>query len=163
MPSLRVASTLSAGLAVLCLLATAPATAAAPEVHNVTAQFADAALAVDDLQVYEVGGVVVLRGRTYDRGVAEAAGRRAQLLGYSRVANLIQVLAAPDDVRIRRDVELELAIHRSLSGSHISVESDKGMILLRGRVRHDLQKEMAVAVLRNVDGVRGVRSELTLE
>ncbi|MGZ8867214.1 MAG: BON domain-containing protein [Thermoanaerobaculia bacterium] len=42
----------------------------------------------------------------------------------------------------------------------MSVESEKGIIFLRGSVRHDLQKDVAVAVLRSVEGVREVRAEL---
>src|SRR5688572_21869432 len=159
----RTAPKLAAALAVLVALTALPASAAAPEARNITAQFVGDSLDVDRLQAFEVGGVVILRGRTYDRSAAEAAGLRALVLGYSRVANLIQVLEAPNDAAIQREAERELAMHRSLNGSQLSVESDKGMILLRGRVKHELQEEMAVAVLRNLDGVRGVRAELERE
>ena len=137
-----------------------PASAATPEARNITAQFAASTDTVDRLQVYEVGGVVILRGRTYERSAAEAAARQARSLGYTRIANLIQILEAPDDANIQREAERELALHRSLGGSQLSVESEKGIIFLRGSVRHDLQKDVAVAVLRSVEGVREVRAEL---
>jgi len=137
-----------------------PASAGAPEARNITDQFASIALDIDRLQVIEVGGVVVLRGRAYDRSAAEAAARSVQRMGYSRIANLIQILEAPNDVNIQREAERELALHRSLGGSQLSVASEKGIIFLRGSVQHDLQKDIAVAVLRSVAGVREVRSEL---
>src|SRR5687767_12141160 len=93
----RTAPKLIAALAVLVALTALPAAAAAPEARNITAQFAGDSLAVDRMQVYEVGGVVIIRGRTYERSAAEAASLRAQVLGYSRIANLIQVLEAPND------------------------------------------------------------------
>jgi osmotically-inducible protein OsmY len=137
-----------------------PVSAAAPEARNITAQFASITPDIDRLQVIEVGGVVVLRGRAYDRAAAEAAARSVQRMGYSRIANLIQILEAPNDVNIQREAERELAMHRSLGGSQLSVASEKGIIFLRGSVQHELQKDIAVAVLRSVEGVREVRSEL---
>lgn len=149
-----------ASAALVGALSIVPASAAAPEARNITAQFTASAPDVERLQVFEVGGVVILRGRTYDRGAAEAAARAVQAQGHSRIANLIQIIEAPNDVTIQRAAERELAMHRSLGGSQLSVESEKGIIYLRGRIQHDLQKDVAVAVLRSVEGVREVRSEL---
>jgi len=69
--------------------------------------------------VVEVGGIIVLRGRTSDRAAAEKAATVAQTLGFSRVANLIQVADAPDDARIMRAAERELSVHRGLDGTQI--------------------------------------------
>lgn len=159
----RIAQALTAVLAMLFLITAVPASAAAPEPLDITAQFADASFSVDRLQAFEVGGIVILRGQTALRSSAEAAGAYAQRLGYTRVANLIQIVESPNDVTIRRDAERELAVHRSLDGSRISVESENGIVYLRGSVEHPMQKEMAVAVLRTVDGVREVRDQLERE
>lgn len=161
----RPAPALLTVIAVLAALLALPAAAAEPQpqVRNLTAQFAGNGFAVERLQVYEVGGVVILRGRTFDRGAAEAAGLYAQVLGYGRVANLIQVLEAPDDHQIRREAERELAVHRALHGSRLSVDSKQGVLTVRGSVRSDMQREMALTVLRSVEGVREVRAELQRE
>ena len=150
-------------LAVLTLtsIVAVPLFAAEPAVRDLTPQFAGNGFDVDRLAVYEVGGVVVLRGRTLDRGAAEAAGLYAKVLGYQRVANLIQIQEAPNDIEIRREAERELAVHRALHGSRISVQSLDGVVTIRGRVSSDAQRDMALAVLRSVDGVREVRAELT--
>ena len=157
--------TLSAStvLVVLLTFVTLPAAAASAEARNITSNFADTGFAIDRLQAFEVGGIVVLRGRTYDRSVAEAAGIYAQALGYKRVANLIQVLEQPNDEIIRRDAERELALHRALSGTRLSVESERGVLFLRGQVQHAMQAEMAVNVLRAVEGVREVRAQVEQE
>lgn len=153
----------TAVVAVLLALVALPAAAATAEARNITSDFVDTGFAIDRLQAFEVGGIVVLRGRTYDRSVAEAAGIYAQALGYSRVANLIQVLEQPNDELIRRDAERELALHRALGGTRLSVESEKGVVFLRGQVQHEMQTEMAINVLRGVDGVREVRAQVERE
>jgi osmotically-inducible protein OsmY len=157
----RAATTSLVVAAVLAIFLAVPAAAAEPAaVRNLTAQFAGNGFAVERLQAFEVGGVLILRGRTLDRSAAEAVGIYAQVLGFQRVANLIQVQESPDDQMIRRAAERELAMHRALDGSRISVQSQEGVITLRGRVRDDAHRDMAMAVLRSVDGVREVRAEL---
>ena len=156
----RTARNLFAVLAIALTFIAVPAFAAEPEVRNLTPEFAGNGFAVTRLQVFEVGGVVVLRGRTYDRGAAEAAGLYAKVLGHQRVANLIQVLEAPNDIEIGREAERELAVHRALQGSRLSVSSQQGVVTVRGRVNNDMQRDMALSVLRSVEGVREVRAEL---
>ena len=155
----RFATSFAAAALVLTLAGTAQA--AAPAVTDLTPAVQSAVPNIDRLQVFEVGGVVVLRGRTYDRARAEEAGRLALSLGYTRVANLIQILERPDDQAIERAAERELSRHRSLDGCQLRIDSDQGIVKLAGTVTHELQKDMAINVLRNVDGVREVRADLT--
>ena len=131
-----------------------------PATRDLTPQFATAGVAVEDLRAVEVGGIVVLRGRTTDRTVAEKAVSVAQSLGFSRVANLIQVSDAPDDARITRLAERQLAVHRGLDGTQIVVDSTNGIVRLSGRVSNDVQKDVAVSLVKNIDGVRAVQIAL---
>jgi osmotically-inducible protein OsmY len=137
-----------------------PAFAIQPASHDVTAQLASAGVTVEGLRAVEVGGIMVLRGRTADRASAEQAATVAQSLGYARVANLIQVFQAPDDERIERAVERELSIHRGLDGTQIAVDSTNGVVRLTGKVYSELQKDMAVNLVKTVDGVRSVQASL---
>lgn len=141
-------------------LAAVPVVAAPQQVTDLTSDFRAAGVTVERLQVYEIGGVVVLRGRTYSRASAEKAGRTAVNFGYGRVANLIQILAAPDDASIERRAERELTSHRGLDGCKFSVEATRGVLRVAGIVRHEMQKDMALAVLRTVDGVTEIQSDL---
>ena len=150
----------AATFSILSLVAV-PAAAAPQQVTNLTTTFQTAGVSIDRLQVYEIGGVVVLRGRTYNRAEAEKVGRTAVSLGYGRVANLIQVLAAPDDAHIERLAERELTSHRGLDGCKFTVDASHGVLHVAGSVRHEMQKDMALAVLRTVKGVTEVRSNLT--
>jgi osmotically-inducible protein OsmY len=151
-----------AALAIAMLLI-APAGLAAtaqPKANDLTRQFLDRGIIVDRLQVTEIGGIVVMRGRVGALAQAEQAGRLAAELGYTRVANLIQVIEPVDDRRIERAAERELTIHRSLDGCKFSVDSEKGVVSINGRVSHELQKDVAISLLRNIDGVREVRASL---
>ena len=148
-------------LAALLLPAAYGASSQQPKSTDLTQLFRDHGVtAIDDLKVVEVGGIVVIRGRVGDRAQAEAAGKVAQDLGYARVANLLQVVEPVDDERIERMAERELMIHRSLDGCTFAVTSEKGVVRLAGTVHHELQKDVAISLIRNINGVRGVKSEL---
>lgn len=146
-------------IAAILIAITPAALAAAPQTNDITNQFRAAGASVDRLQVYEISGIVILRGRVADKAEAEALGQYASTLGYTRVANLIQI--APNmDAQIARAAERELTIHRSLDGCRFSVSSDNGVLRVAGTVRHELQKDVASQLLRSIDGVKSV--EMTL-
>jgi osmotically-inducible protein OsmY len=147
-------------IAVLVIAILPVAQAATPQPRDLTPAFREAGLAVDRLQVFELSGVVVIRGRTADRSHAEAIGQYATSLGYTRVANLVQIVEN-DDLQIARAAERELTIHRSLDGCRFRVSADKGVVTVAGTVTHELQKDVAAQVLRAIDGVR--RVEMSLE
>lgn len=130
------------------------------QVKDLTRVLQTSGVAVDRLQAFEVGGIVLLRGRAVNAEQAEQAGRVAQSLGYSRVANLIQIIAPADDVAIERQVERQLTTHRGLDGCNISVDSREGVVHLAGHVTHELQKDLALQLVKTVDGVRAVQSDL---
>jgi len=156
-------TTLIAITATMALLAV-PAFAAepAPAAVDLTGSFRTAGLAdIENLQVYEVGGIVIIRGRTDEADKAADAGRVATQLGYTRVANLVQLTSAPDDVAIQREAERTLSRHRSLDGCKLRIDSLHGVVRVAGTVHNELQKQVAVELLKNIDGVRGVREELT--
>jgi osmotically-inducible protein OsmY len=148
---------------VAIVLSAIPVMAQRPATHDLTQQFqtACAGLDVNELQAIEVGGIVVLRGVTADRSAAEKAGVVARSLGYARVANLIQIADVPDDARIKRTAERELAEQRGLDGTEIAVDSTNGVVRLWGKVSNELQKDMALSLVRNINGVRSVTMALS--
>jgi len=130
-----------------------------PRANDVTPQFASANLPISGFQATEVGGIVVLRGTATDSTDAARAGQFATTMGYPRVANLIRVIERPDDAAIERTAERQLST-RSLDGCDFHIASDRGIVSLTGTVQYELQKDIAVSLLRNVDGVREVRAQL---
>ena len=147
--------------AVLVVPAAFGATSQEPKTTDLTKVFVERGItAIEGLKVVEVGGIVVIRGRVADRSQAEAAGQAARELGYTRVANLVQVVEPIDDERIERMAERELTIHRALDGCTFAVTSEGGVVRLAGTVHHELQKDVAISLIRNINGVRAVKSEL---
>ncbi|HVE70698.1 MAG TPA: BON domain-containing protein [Thermoanaerobaculia bacterium] len=147
-------------IAAMIMALTPAALAATPQTTDLTNTFRGAGAAIDRLQVVEISGIVIIRGRAADKAQAEAVGLYAQTLGYTRVANLIQI-STHDDAHIARQAERELSFHRALDGCQFSVTSDRGVVRVAGHVKHELQKDVAAQVLRTINGVRSV--EMSLE
>jgi len=154
------ANNLKVSLAVAFFLTAVPMMALQPASQDLTPQFVTAGVTVEGLRAVEVGGVLVLRGRTTNPAAAQQAATIAATLGYARVANLIQVIEVADDARIERTAERRLATYRGLDGTQIAVDSTNGMLRLTGKVSSELQKDMAASLVRNIDGVRGVQVAL---
>jgi len=133
--------------------------AAQPEAVDLTSAFRGAGANIENLQVYEIAGVVLIRGRVADKAQAEEVGRIAQTLGYQRIANLIQI-HEHRDAEIARRAEIELSVNRSLDGCKFQVTSFEGNVRVAGLVRHELQKDVAAQVLRNINGIRSVEFAL---
>jgi len=150
------------GAAILAALMCFPTPSKAADVPSVdiTPQLQRAGLDIDNLRGIDVGGIVILRGRAIDADAAVRAGAYVSQLGYARVANLIQVVPPPDDGAIRRNVERKLSLQRSLEGSDIRVQSQKGVVTIAGKCS-ELQRDVAVDIARNIDGVRAVKTDLS--
>jgi osmotically-inducible protein OsmY len=125
---------------------------------DITPQMQRSGLAIDNLRGIEVGGIVVLRGRSDDAATAAKAGEYARQLGYARIANLIQVSTPPDDAAIERTAERKLGLQRSLDGCNLTVDSQHGVVTILGKVNNELQKDVAMDIVRNIDGVRSVKT-----
>lgn len=149
----------AAALLAILIAITPIAAAVSPQEVDLTNTFRAAGATVDRLQVYEIAGVVLIRGRVADKVQAEEVSRIAQSLGYTRVANLIQVVENRD-VEITRRAEIELTVNRSLDGCKFHVTSDQGRVKVAGLVKHELQKDVAAQVLKNIDGIRSVEFAL---
>jgi osmotically-inducible protein OsmY len=143
--------------ALLPFITTAHADSSSPV--DLTPQLQSMGLAVDGLQAIEIGGIVILRGTTPDAATASHAGLLVKDLGYSRVANLIRVVEPPDDAAIQRAVERRLAMHRALDGCKLRVESNGGLVTVAGTVSSEIQKDVAVRLVRRIDGVRAVKAD----
>jgi len=148
--------------AIVVVLSAVAASADSLAVVDLTPQLTRAGLHVDGLRALEVGDIVVLRGRAMSTAEAERAGVAMQRLGYERVANLIEIATPPDDAVIERDAERALTMHRALDDCQFRVASNDGVVHVSGRVRSQVQRDIAVSLVRTIDGVRGVTSDLRL-
>src|SRR5436309_15358362 len=102
-------------LACLAIAAFVPLAAYAQvDAVNLTAAFVDGGVTIDRLLVYQIGGIVLIRGRTGDPLLAAAAGRFAARAGYRRVANLVEIVPESADAALVRGARLELGMTRQL-------------------------------------------------
>jgi len=153
------ALTIKAAVLAVVILTTEAAFAATPSTIDLTNTFRGANAAVNQLQVYEVSGIVIIRGRTSDKAQAELLSEYARSLGYQRIANLVAT-TTHDDATLTRRAERELTVHRALDGCRFRVRSEQGVLHLAGQVRHELQKDVAMQVLRSIDGVQSIDMKL---
>ncbi|MDQ6800458.1 MAG: BON domain-containing protein [Acidobacteriota bacterium] len=136
------------------------AASAQSEPVDLTAQFRSSGVDIADLQVYQINGIVLIRGTSADKVKAENAGIVAKNLGYPRVANLIGLSGAIRDVDIVRFAEGSLVRGRALEGCKFHIDSVNGIVTIGGSVYQEMQRDVAVDLLRKIDGVKEVRSTL---
>lgn len=120
----------------------------------------DAGVYVDKMKVVSVEGIVIVRGRVADLNSFLKAGEVFRSLPGVRVANLLKVSPVPDDQQIELACERALHITRALDGARLRVHSRVGVVTIEGKVRHELQRDAAVNIVRGIDGVREVQSTM---
>lgn len=128
---------------------------------DLTAAFVKNGAVIEDLAAFQIGGIVVIRGKTSDRTRAEEASRIATTLGYDRVANLIVVVNdATADAAIVNIAQRRLDLEPALVGCRFRIDSNRGVIRLTGRVHRDAQGDLAIAILSRIDGVKAIHPDL---
>ena len=130
-------------------------------VIDLTAAFIKNGVVIDELAVYQISDILLIRGKTGDRSKAEEAGRMATTLGYHRVANLIVISDdATADAAIAYTGQRRLELEPALEGCRFRVDSNRGVIRLTGRVHRDAQGDLAIAILSRIDGVKAIHPDL---
>src|SRR5688572_21447884 len=67
-----------------------------------------------------------------------------------------------DDATITAKVKTALAKDRDVSATAVNVDTDKGVVTLKGQVRSDSERSKAAQLARGVDGVKSVQNNLTI-
>lgn len=129
---------------------------------DLTAIFVAGGVTIDRLIVYQIGDIVLLRGRTDDPAMSAEAAKFATSRGYRRVANLIEIVPEIGDSEIVALARHRLETAGELRGCAFGIESEEGIVRLRGQVATEMQKRFAVRMVGRIDGVREVQSALTL-
>jgi osmotically-inducible protein OsmY len=130
-------------------------------VVDLTPAFIQNGVVIDELAVYQISDIVVIRGKTNDRTKAENASRLAATLGYLRVANLIVIIDdATADAAIVYTGQRRLELEPGLEGCRFRINSNRGVVHLTGRVHRDAQADLAVQILSRIDGVKEIHPDL---
>jgi osmotically-inducible protein OsmY len=67
----------------------------------------------------------------------------------------------PSDARLMMEIDARLKGHPDLHGGGIEVTVDRGEAVLSGSICDDEMKRLAGTIASGVEGLRGVRNELT--
>jgi osmotically-inducible protein OsmY len=156
----KTAPILAAAVTALLLVVPSAKAADQPPAIDLTQMFRDGGVAVEDLRVVEIGGIVLIRGRATDRVQAEQAGAFATANGFRRVANLVQLVEPVDDAFIERAAERALSRDRTFDDCKLRIASRGGVVHLGGLVHEDLQRDLAVRLIRDINGVKSVQADL---
>ena len=148
-------------LSLVALLAFPITASAQTNVVDLTAAFITNGAVIEELAVYQISDIVVIRGKTSDITKAQEASRIAVTLGYHRVANLIVIVDdASADAAIVYTGQRRLELEPALEGCKFRVDSNRGVIRLTGSVHRDAQGDLAIAILNRIDGVKAVHPDL---
>jgi len=123
----------------------------------------------DDIKIQAMDdGVVTLTGTVSGwshRSLAEETV--AGLPGVKRVNNKLEVKgvqpAENSDAWIGIKVKTMLMFHRNVSGFKTEVDVKNGIVTLHGEASSEAQKELTTEYANDVDGVKSVKNEMTLE
>jgi hyperosmotically inducible protein len=119
----------------------------------------------DDIKIQSADGVVTLKGEVSDRSHKDMAADTVENLpGVKSVDNRLVVKPADEhsDGWIEFKVKSALLFHRSVSGSKTTVSAKDGMVTLSGTASSQAQKELTEEYAKDIEGVKGVKSEMTV-
>jgi osmotically-inducible protein OsmY len=121
----------------------------------------------DDIKIRSRDGVVTLTGTVAEESNKSLAEETvANLPGVKRVDNRLEIKgerpAENSDALLKAKVKLALMFHRNVSGIKTEVDVKDGVVTLRGEASSEAQKELTEEYVKDVEGVKDVRNEMTV-
>jgi hyperosmotically inducible protein len=123
-------------------------------------------------QVDTKDGLVTLQGTANNQAEKDLTTQYAKDVdGVTRVDNEMTVVPKSsnstagekiDDASITAQVKFALLAHRSTSAVRTQVETDHGVVTLRGNAKNQAEIDLATALTRDIDGVKSVKNEMTV-
>ncbi|MBK5276704.1 MAG: BON domain-containing protein [Desulfuromonadales bacterium] len=121
----------------------------------------------DDIKIQSKDGAVTLTGTVSENSHKSLAHETiAGLPGVKSVDNKLEIKGAPptanSDAWLRDKVKVTLLFHRSVSAGTTSVDVKDGIVTLRGDAASKAQKDLTTEYAMEVEGVKGVKNEMTV-
>ncbi|GFM36568.1 hypothetical protein DSM19430T_12520 [Desulfovibrio psychrotolerans] len=122
----------------------------------------------DNVDVKSNNGEVTLTGTVSD-DASRALAREtvASLPGVKSVDNKLNIKGTPpeahSDAWLITKVKTTLLFHRNVSGAKTEVLASNGTITLRGEAVNSAQRDLASEYAQDVDGVKNVKNEMTVQ
>lgn len=123
-------------------------------------------------------GVVTLTGTAENEAEKSLAAKyAADVRGVKRIENNIQVVASDkekssssgrsvgekvDDAAITAKVKYELSMNRATSALRTEVDTDNGVVTVRGEAKNSAEKDLVTKLAKSVAGVRDVRNDMVV-
>jgi len=121
----------------------------------------------DDINIESKDGAVTLTGsvsENYHKSLAQETV--AGLRGVKSVDNRLEVKGASpvefSDAWLHSKVKVTLLFHRSVSAGTTEVDVKDGIVTLRGDASSQAQKELTTEYAKDVEGVKAVNNEMTV-
>lgn len=120
-------------------------------------------------------GIVTLRGNAASTAQKDLTTEYSKdVEGVKDVINEMTVVSAPkktpittsekiDDVSVAALVRMALLLHHSTSGVNASVAVKRGVVTVEGRGRTAAEKELVSKVVKDVNGVKGVKNLMVIQ
>lgn len=121
----------------------------------------------DDIKIESKDGVVTLTGTVSEESHKSLAQETvASLPGVKRVDNKLEVKgerpAENSDLWLKAKVKTMLLFHRNVSATKTEVDIKDGIVTLRGIADSGAQKDLTTEYVKDVEGVKEVRNEMTV-
>ncbi len=121
----------------------------------------------DDIKIESKDGIVTLTGTVSEKShKSMAQDTVAGLPGVKSVDNELEVKGEQhsenSDLWLKAKVEMALLFHRNVSATKTEVDVKDGTVTLRGNADSEAQKELTTEYVKDVEGVKKVRNEMTV-
>lgn len=151
---------LGIALGILSICISLPAMSATP--NQIKEELASSPLIIDGLEIVEVEGILIVRGRVAEQSVITAVLAFVRARSERPVIPAMEIVEKVDDATIKRRVERALHLNENLENASISVAAMDGVIELSGTVENELQILAAGDTAGTVRAVLSIRNLLRL-
>jgi len=108
-------------------------------------------------------GAVTLSGDVLDESHKPMAQNTAEaLLGVKSVENNIVIKNDKSDTWLKMKVQTALVFHSNVNARKTEVSVKNGVVTLKGKANSQAQKELTAEYAKDVEGVKGVKNEMTI-
>jgi hyperosmotically inducible protein len=126
-------------------------------------------------EVYVKDGIVTLKGETANQAQKDLTGEYAKdIVGVKDVKNEMTVAKIPakpdqtvreniDDASITAQVKATLLSHRSTGVLRTKVDTTDGVVTLAGQARNAAEKALVTKLVEDINGVKSVVNNMTIE
>lgn len=121
----------------------------------------------ENVHIESKNGVVALTGSVSTEAQKSLARETVKALpGVREVENQLEITgedsAENPDLWLMTKVKTTLLFHRSVSGLKTKVDVKDGIVTLRGNADSEAQKELVSEYVKDVEGVKGVKNEMSV-